>query len=82
MMMPARLLVRGAFATAAIMQKLEALLDRLRARQRELILEAAGRHMLPPDGLLRKIAELENVIAAVEAVMDEAAGSGRGNGSL
>ena len=53
------------------MQKLEALLDRLTARQREIMLEAAGRDMLSPDGLLRKIAELENVIAAVEAVMDE-----------
>ena len=53
------------------MQKFEALLDRLTARQHELIREAAGRPMVPPDGLLRKIAEIENVIAAVEAVMDE-----------
>ncbi|WP_165937954.1 hypothetical protein [Methylobacterium segetis] len=53
------------------MQKLEALLDRLKAHQRELILEAAERDMLPPDGMLRRIAELENVIAAVEAVADE-----------
>ena len=72
--MPAHLPDRRAPATAAIMHKLEALLDRLTTRQRELILEAAGRGMLPPDGLQRKIAELENVIAAVEAVMDEAAG--------
>ncbi|WP_194075200.1 hypothetical protein [Methylobacterium durans] len=53
------------------MQKLEALLNRLKAHQRELILEAAERAMLPPDSMLRRIAELENVIAAVEAVTDE-----------
>ena len=53
------------------MRKPEALLDRLTARQHELIREAAGRDMRPPDGLLRKIAELETAIAAVEAVRDE-----------
>lgn len=53
------------------MQKLEALLDRLKAHRREIILEASERDMLPPDSMLRRIAELENVIAAVEAVADE-----------
>ncbi|GEP08068.1 hypothetical protein MOX02_61060 [Methylobacterium oxalidis] len=61
----------GAAAKGALMQKLEALLDRLKAHQRQLILEAAERDMLPPDSMLRRIAELENVIAAVEAVADE-----------
>ncbi|MER2267221.1 hypothetical protein [Methylobacterium oxalidis] len=53
------------------MQKLDALLGRLKAHQRQLILEAAERDMLPPGSMLRRIAELENVIAAVEAVADE-----------
>ncbi|MDR7039874.1 hypothetical protein J2X36_004652 [Methylobacterium sp. BE186] len=53
------------------MQKLEALLDRLKSHQRDLILEVAERDMLPPDSMLCRIAELENVIAAVEAVADE-----------
>ena len=54
------------------MSDLEALLDRLKAAQRTLVLQAAQLPMLPPDGTLRKIADLENTIAAVEALMDEA----------
>lgn len=51
--------------------KLDALLDRLKARQREIIIQAAEFDMLPPAGILRRIAELENAIAAVEAVTGE-----------
>lgn len=57
--------------------KLTALLDRLKARQRDLILEAAEVDMLPAASVLRQIAELENVIAAVEAVIDEEVGRAR-----
>ncbi|GJE42837.1 hypothetical protein [Methylobacterium soli] len=53
------------------MSDLEALLDRLKAAQRMLVLQAAELAMLPPDGTLRKIADLENTIAAVEALIDE-----------
>ena len=53
------------------MTDLNTLLDRLKSRQRDLIMQAAKQDMLPPDGMLRQIAELENAIAAVEAVADE-----------
>ncbi|WP_187278888.1 hypothetical protein [Methylobacterium sp. WL12] len=53
------------------MDKLEALLDRLKARQRELIMQAAAYDTMPADSTLKRIAELENAIAAVEAVADE-----------
>lgn len=53
------------------MPKLEALLDRLKSRQRDLILQAAEHDTMPADSTLRRIAELENAIAAVEAVLDE-----------
>lgn len=55
------------------MSKLTALLDRLKARQRDLVLEAAEQDHLPAGSVLRQIAELENVIAAVEAVAAEEA---------
>jgi hypothetical protein len=51
--------------------ELSALLARLKSAQRELILNAAKLAMMPSDGTLRKIADLENAIAAVEAVMHE-----------
>jgi hypothetical protein len=51
--------------------ELSALLARLKSAQRELILSAAKLSMMPSDGTLRKIADLENAIAAVEAVMHE-----------
>lgn len=57
--------------------KLTALLDRLKARQRDLILAAAETDAVPAASVLRQIAELENVIAAVEAVADEEATRGR-----
>ncbi|KQO66171.1 hypothetical protein ASG60_17060 [Methylobacterium sp. Leaf469] len=53
------------------MSDLEALLDRLKNAQRDLILDAAKVAMLPPDSMLRRIADLENTIAAVEALIDE-----------
>ena len=53
------------------MTDLNTLLDRLKSRQRDLIMQAVEQDMLPPDGVLRHIAELENAIAAVEAVADE-----------
>ncbi|MGH1575522.1 hypothetical protein ACRAWG_39015 (plasmid) [Methylobacterium sp. P31] len=51
--------------------KLDALLDRLKAHQRTLILAMAEHCGLPAGSALRQVAELENVIAAVEAVADE-----------
>jgi hypothetical protein len=53
------------------MASLNALLGRLKARQRGIIMEAAKHDMLPPDGMLKQIADLENAIAAVEAVAEE-----------
>ena len=55
------------------MPNLDLLLDRLKARQRDLIMQAARQDMMPPDGMLRQIAEMENAIAAVEAVAEEEA---------
>lgn len=59
------------------MNKLEALLNRLKARQRDLILQAAEYDVMPADSTLKRIAELENAIAAVEAVADEEANKRR-----
>ncbi len=53
--------------------KLEALLERLKAHQRDLILAMAEHDGLPAGSALRQVAELENVIAAIEAVADEEA---------
>ncbi len=53
------------------METLVRLLDRLKARQRDLIMEAAQYDTMPADSTLKRIAELENAIAAVEAVADE-----------
>ena len=57
--------------------KLEALLERLEAHQRMLILAMAEQEGLPAGSTLRQVAELENVIAAVEAVADEETDRGR-----
>ena len=56
------------------MADLNTLLNRLKTRQRDLIMQAAQQEMMPPDGMLRQIAELENAIAAVEAVAGEEVG--------
>ncbi len=50
---------------------LKGLLDRLKTAQRDLLLTAANASTLPTDGMLRKISELEGVIAATEALMQE-----------
>ncbi|WP_456684872.1 hypothetical protein [Bradyrhizobium sp. P5_C11_2] len=51
--------------------KLGALLERLKAHQRMLVLAMAEHDGLPAQNALRQVAELENVIAAVEAVAAE-----------
>ena len=53
--------------------KLEALLERLEAHQRTLILAMAEHDGMPAGSVLRQVAELENVIAAAEAVTGEEA---------
>ncbi|WP_409564122.1 hypothetical protein [Methylobacterium sp. J-068] len=50
---------------------MESLLERLKDAQRTLIVEAAKIDMLPPDSMLRRVADLENTIAAVEALIEE-----------
>ncbi|UIY45801.1 hypothetical protein [Methylobacterium radiotolerans] len=53
--------------------KLDALLERLKAHQRTFILAMAEHDGLPAQSAIRQVAELENVIAAVEAVAGEEA---------
>jgi hypothetical protein len=60
-------------STPVSLPALSALLGRLQATQRELIAEAASRAMLPSDGAIRRSSELENVIAAVEALIHDEA---------
>ena len=52
-------------------EKLDAILDRLKVLQRDLIAVIAGQEMLPTANLTRQVIELEKVIAAVEAVADD-----------
>lgn len=54
---------------SAAMDKLDALLN----RQRDLIMQAAEHDVMPADSTLKRIAERENAIAAVEAVAGEEA---------
>ncbi|MCJ2018968.1 hypothetical protein MKK84_16210 [Methylobacterium sp. E-065] len=58
-------------------EKLDALLVRLKAHQRTLILAMAEHDRLPAGSAIRGVAELENVIAAVEAVAAEQADRAR-----
>ena len=58
--------------------KLNALLERLKAHQRTLILAMAEHDGLPAGSALRQVAELENVIAAVEAVVAEEVSRSKG----
>ena len=51
--------------------KLNALLERLKAHQRDLILAMAEHDGLPAGSAIRAVTKLENVIAAVEAVAAE-----------
>ena len=48
-----------------------ALLERLRQAQRELIYTSARATSGPSDGTVRKMAELESAILAVEHALDE-----------
>ncbi len=58
--------------TQQVEADLAGLLERLKHAQRELVLSAAASGTtIPSDGMLRKISELEGVIAATEAVMEE-----------
>ncbi|SDO46761.1 hypothetical protein SAMN05216360_12379 [Methylobacterium phyllostachyos] len=58
-------------------EKLNDLLERLKTQQRMLILAMAEHSGLPAGSMLRQVAELENVIAAVEAVAAEEADRAR-----
>lgn len=53
------------------MDDYQALLDRMKAAQRDLLSAAAKANTLPSDGALRKIADLEVAIGAVEHLLDE-----------
>ena len=53
--------------------KLDAMLGCLNAQQRTLILAMAEHDGIPAGTIFRQVAELENVIAAVEAVAAEEA---------
>lgn len=53
------------------MSDLKALIERLRAEQNFLALEAKGSGFLPGKGVLQQIAELETKIHAIEAVMED-----------
>ncbi len=57
--------------TQQLESDLAALLDRLKNAQRELVVTASRGTTIPSDGMLRKISELEGVIAATEAVLEE-----------
>lgn len=54
-----------------VMNNIERFLERLKAEQRQLILNSAEAAVLPSDNTLRKIADLENSIAAVEVLIQE-----------
>ena len=54
-------------------EDLRALLKRLKDNQRQLLMQAAESGMLPTDGAIRKIADLENAIGAVELFIEEEA---------
>jgi hypothetical protein len=75
--LPLSIAVPLVFCAAIPAAKLEALLGHLKTRQRGLIMEAA-QYTLPADSTLKRIAELENAIAAVEAVADEGGVGGTG----
>ena len=53
---------------------LQSLLDRLKGAQHAMIEDAARHVGLPSTAILRKIAELENTIAAVLALLEERQG--------
>ena len=53
---------------------LQSLLDRLKEAQHALIEDAARQVGLPSPAILRRVAELENVIATVLALIEERQG--------
>ncbi|MFD1701807.1 hypothetical protein ACFSCV_02210 [Methylopila henanensis] len=53
------------------MDDYKALLDRMKQAQRQLIDAAAKAGTLPSDGALRKIADLEVAIGALEHLLDD-----------
>jgi len=53
------------------MAELQAFMDRLKAAQHALLDAAAGQDTLPSQGEIRRIADLENAIAAVHALIEE-----------
>jgi hypothetical protein len=52
-------------------QELMTLLDRLRTSQRELIFSAAKAKAAPSENTVRKVADLETMILAVEHTIEE-----------
>ena len=52
-------------------EKLLALRNRLVDAQHKMLIQAAEADQLPSDNALRKISDLENVIAAVEVLIEE-----------
>ena len=54
---------------------LRSLLDRLKGAQHALIEDAARQPGLPSTAIIREIAELENAIAAVLALIEECEGN-------
>lgn len=56
------------------MNELISLSKTLKAAQRDLIISAAKTGRLPPDGVIRKIAELESAIIAVDTMIGESEG--------
>jgi len=52
-------------------EKLNALRARLLAAQREILIAAANAGTIPSDNALRKIADLEVTIGAVETMIDD-----------
>lgn len=55
--------------------KLEALRARLLAAQRHLIIVAAEAGTIPSDNTMRKVADMEVTLGAIEAMIDEERGS-------
>lgn len=53
------------------MSELNDLMDRLKSAQRELVIGAAQAGMMPSDNVVRKMADLEGAILAVDNVLHE-----------
>ena len=54
-------------------KKLSVLRERLVEEQQKLITQAANSGVLPTDGAIRKISDIENAIMAVEHMIEELA---------